>query len=165
MDVNNFDVKTAASAVEHTACPGGDTSDYHLHNEGKKNIAEQTPEQLCDKLQLPLLLNKTSCSRSSCSHSEQMTKNLLKKIKKKRSQNFKPFKNLVKGKPEKDKIKEAESSTDASERDNCDVECPVSLHIQPVSCGESVLNSSILDEILSEKKRVITLNISYSVFM
>ena len=162
MNVNKFDANTAASAVDCTACPGRDVSDYHLNNEGKKNIAEQTAEQLYNKLQQPLLLNNTSYSQISCLHSEQMPKNLLKKIKKKRSQNSKPLKNLVKGKPEKDKTQEAESSSNASEREICDVEYPMSVHIQPVSCGESVLNSSILDEILSEKKRVILFTISHS---
>jgi hypothetical protein len=165
MNVDNFDANTVTSAVEHTACRRRDVSDYHLHNEGKKNIVEQTPVQLCDKLQQPLLLNKTSCSQIGRSHTAQMPKNLLKKIKKKRSQNSKSLKKLVKGKLEKDKTQEAESSINASERENCDVEYPVSLHIQPVSCGESVLNSSILDVILSEKKRVILFTISHSLFI
>lgn len=159
MNVNNFVENTVASAVERTACCGRDISDYHLHNGGKRNITEQTPEDFCDKLQQPLLLNKTSYL-----HSERMPKNLLKKIKKKRSQNSKPLKDLVKGKHEKDKT-QAECSTSASERQNCDVEYPLSLHIHPVSCGESILNSLILDEILSEKKRVILFNISCSVFI
>lgn len=164
-NVNGIDENTVASAVECTACCGRDISNYHLHNEGKRDITEQTPEKFCDKLQQPLLLNKTSYSQISCSHSERMPKNLLKKIKKKRSQNSKPLKNLVKGKHEKDKTREPESSTGASERENCDVEYPLSLHIQPVSCGESILNSLILDEILSEKKRVILFNISHSLFI
>lgn len=165
MNVNNFNEHTVASAVEHIACCGRDSSNYHLHNEAKRNITEQTPEKFCDKLQQPLLLNKTSYSQIRCSHSERMPKNLLKKIKKKRSQNSKPLKNLVKGKREKDVTQEPESSTSASERENCDVEYPLSLHIQPVSCGESILNSLILDEILSEKKRVIPFNISHSLFI
>ena len=161
MNVINFDANTMASAVEHTACCGRDVTDYRVHNEGRRNITEQTPEEFCDKLQQPLLLSRKSYSQISCSDSEQMPKNLLKKIKKKRNQNSKPLKNLVKGKHEKDKPQEAESSTDVSERENCDAECPLSLHIQPVSCGESILNSLILDEILSEKKRVILFSISY----
>jgi len=164
MNVNNFDENTVASAVERTACCGRDISNYQLHNEGKRNITEQTPEKFCDKLQQPLLLNKTIYSQVSCSNSERMPKNLLKKIKKK-SQNAKPLKNLVKGKPEKDITQEPESSASASERENCDAEYPLSLHIQPVSCGESILNSLILDEILSEKKRVIPFNISHSLFI
>ena len=165
MNVNNFDENTVASSVECTACCGRDISNYHLHNEGKRNITEQIPEKFCEKLQQPLLLNKTSYSQISCSHSERMPKNLLKKIKKKRSQNLKPLKNLVKGKHEKDITQEPESSTSASERENCDVEYPLSLHIQPVSCGESFVNSLILDEILSEKKRVIPFNIPHSLFI
>jgi hypothetical protein len=153
MNVNNFDENTVASAVEHTVCCGRDISNYHLHNEGKRNITEQTPEKFCDKLQQPLLLNKTSYSQIRCSHSERMPKNLLKKIKKKRSQSLKPLKNLVKGKHEKNVTQEPESSASASEREYCDVEYPLSLHIQPVSCGESILNSLILDEILSKKKK------------
>lgn len=165
MNVNNFYENTVASAVEHTACCGRDISNYQLYNEGKKNITEQTPEKFCDKLQQPLLLNKTSYSQVSCSSSGRMPKILLKIIKKKRSHNSKPLKNLVKGKSEKDITQEPESSTSASERENCDAEYPLSLHIQPVSCGESILNSLILDEILSEKKRVIPFNISHFLFI
>jgi hypothetical protein len=164
MNVNNFDENTVASFVERTACCRRDISNNHLHNEGKRNITEQTPEKFCDKLQQPLLLNKTSYSQLSCSHSERMPKNLLRR-KKKRSKNSKPLKNLIKGKLAKDITQKPESSTCASERENCDVEYPLSLHIQPVSCGESILNSLILDEILSEKKRVILFNISHSLFI
>lgn len=152
MNVNNFDENTVASVVERTACCGRDISNYQLHNEGKRNLTEQTPEKFCDKLRQLLLLNKTNYSQVSCSKRERMPKNFLKKIKKNRSQNSKPLKNLVKGKPEKDIIQEPESSTSASERENCDAEYPLSLHIQPVSCGESIFNSLILDEILSEKR-------------
>jgi hypothetical protein len=162
MNVNNFVENTVASTVNCTTCCVRDISDYHLHNEVKRNITEQTPEDFCDKLQQPLLLNK---KQISCSRREQMPKNLLKKIKKKRSQNSKPLKNLVKGKHGKDKTQEVGCSTGVSERENCDAEYPLSLHIHPVSCGESILNSLILDEILSEKKRVILFNILCSIFI
>jgi hypothetical protein len=160
MNVNNsHDASTTASVFEHTASLGGEVSDCLEQNESEKNISEQTPEHSGDTLQLPALLNKTNSSEISSFETEQLPKNLLKKIKRKKSQNSRPIKKWLKGKTDRDKVEHGESSTYAPERENCDDEHPVSLHIQPISHGESVLNSSILDEILSEKKRVTVLSL------
>jgi hypothetical protein len=161
MNVNNFhDANTALSVLGETSSFGREVSDYHLHNGGEKNIVEKSPEQLSDIFQPPVLLNKTNYSEISSSHNEQIPKKLLSKIKKKKNQNSKPVKKWFKGKTDTDIIEYQESSAGVSQRENYNDECPVSLHIQPISCEESVLNSSILDEILSEKKRVIPLPFS-----
>jgi hypothetical protein len=151
MNVNN---SHNASGLEHTASLGKQVTDYCLNNEGGKNVAEQMPEQMSSTLQSPALLNEKRCSEISSCQSKQIPKKLLKKIKKRKSQNSKPIKKWFKEKTDKDKTEETESLTDAPERENYDDEHPVSLHIQSLSRAESVLNSSILDEILSEKKRV-----------
>lgn len=158
MNVNNFhDPNAAVSVPGETSCLVREVSDYHLRNGGKKNVIEKTPEQLSDMFQPSVLLNKTNSSEISCCYKEQIPKISLRKIKKKRSQNSRPVKGWFRRKTDGDKIEHQESSTGVSKRENSNDECPVSLQIQPITCGESVLNSSILDEVLSEKKRVIPL--------
>jgi hypothetical protein len=156
---NSHDVDTTASVPEHTPSLGGEVSDYVVRNEGEKDVSEQTTGQFSDILQLPTVLNKTVYSETSSFESEQIPKKLLKKIKRKKNQSSRPIKKLLKGKTGKDDAEHGESSTHALQRENSDDEHPVSLHIQPISHGESVLSSSILDEVLSEKKRVIVLSL------
>jgi hypothetical protein len=158
MNVNNFhDANTAVSVLGETSSVVREVSDYHLHNRGEKNVTEKTPEQLSDMFQSSVLHNKTNSSEISCCYNEQIPKMSLKKMKKKRSQNSRPVKRWFRGRTDADRIEHQQSSTGVSKRENCIDECPVSLQIQPITCGESVLNSSILDEVLSEKKRVIAL--------
>jgi hypothetical protein len=158
MNADNFrDANTAVSVPGETSSLVREVSDYHHHNGGENNIIEKTPEQLSDMFQPSVLLNKTNSSEISCCHNEQIPKMLLRKIKKKKNQNTKPVKRWFRGRADADKIERQDTSTGVSERENCNDEYPVSLQIQPVTCGESVLNSSILDEVLSEKKRVIPL--------
>jgi hypothetical protein len=150
MSVNNFhDANRAFSVLGGASSLGREVSDYHL-NGGEKNVMEKTPEQLSDMCQ------PSNSSEINWSHKKQMPKVLLKKMKKKKkSQSSKPVRKLFKGRTDADKVEHRESSAVATESENCDDECPVSFQIQPISCGESVLNSSLLDEVLSEKKRVI----------
>jgi hypothetical protein len=156
MNVNNsHDVDTTASVPEHTPSLGGEVSDYVVRNEGEKDVSEQ----FSDTLQLPTVLNKTVSSETSSFESEQIPKKLLKKIKRKKNQSSRSIKKMLKGKTGKDEAERGESSTHALQRENSDDEHPVSLHIQPISHGESVLSSSILDEVLSEKKRVTVLSL------
>jgi hypothetical protein len=158
MNVNNFhNSNTTVSVLGEASSLVREVSDYHLHNGGEKNIIEKTPEQLSDMFQPSVLLNKTNSSEISCCYNEQIPKMPQKKIKKKRSKNSRPVKRWFRGRTNANKIEHQESSTGVSKRENCNDECPVSLQIQPITCGESVLNSSILDEVLSEKKRVIPL--------
>ncbi|PNF34266.1 hypothetical protein B7P43_G16894 [Cryptotermes secundus] len=157
MNVNNFHYPNAAVSVPgEISSHVREVSDYH-RNGGEKNVIKKTPEQLSDMFQPSVLLNKTNSSEINCCYKEQMPKISLKKIKKKRILNSRPVKGWFRGKTDGDKIEHQESSTGVSKRENCNDECPVSQHIQPITCGESVLNSSILDEVLSEKKRVIPL--------
>ncbi|KDR21956.1 hypothetical protein L798_02845 [Zootermopsis nevadensis] len=163
MNMNNSqDANTSASVFEHTASVGGEFSDCLAQNEDK-SIPEQTPEDSGDTLQLTAFFSKTNSSEISSSETEQMPKNLQKKIKRKKSQNSRQIKKWLKGKT--DKAEHGESSTYASERENCDDEHPVLCHIHPMSHGESVLNSSILDEILSEKKRILLESAEMSEFL
>ena len=67
----------------------------------------------------------------------------MKRVKKRKCQNAK------KCKFEKNGVGE-----EGAEKEHCNGEYTLPFHSQPVSRGESLLNSSILDEILSEKKRV-----------
>lgn len=156
MNANNIhDANTAVCVLGEASSFGREVSGYNLHNGGEKNIKEKTPEQLSVMFQPSVLLNRTNSSEIDCCHSEQIPKMLQKKAKKKKSQNSKPVKKWFRGRIDTEKIEHKDSSAGVSKRENCNDECPVSLHIQPLSCGESVLNSSILDEVLSEKKRVI----------
>jgi hypothetical protein len=158
MNKNNaHQTSTTAGVFEHATSLGGEVSDCLDQNGSEKNISDQTPQQLGDALQLPALLSKTNSLKISSFETEQMPKNMLKKIKRKKSQNSRPIKKWLKGKTGRDRAECGESSTHASEREKYGDEHPVLLHIQPISHGESVLNSSILDEILSEKKRVIVI--------
>lgn len=167
MNVNNVhDTNTAINVLGETSSLGREVSDYHHHNGGEKNIiVEKTPEQLSDMFQPSVLLNKTNSSEISCCHNEQIPKMLLKKIKKKKSKNSKPVKKWFRGRTDTDKVEHKESLAGVSKRENCNDECPVSLQIQPISCGESVLNSSILDEVLSEKKRILLESAEMSEFL
>jgi hypothetical protein len=153
MNVNNLhDANRAFSVLGGASSLRREASDYHL-NRGEKNVIENTPEQLSDMCQ------PSNSSEINCSHNKQMPKVLLRKMKKKKkSQSSKPVRKLFKGRTDADKVEHRESAADVSERENCEDECPVSFQIQPITCGESVLNSSLLDEVLSEKKRVISLS-------
>jgi hypothetical protein len=156
MNMNNLHDANRAFNVLGRASPlRREVSDYHL-NGGEKNVMEKTPEELSDMCQ------PSKSSEINCSHNEQMPKMLLKKMKKKKKQNSKPARKWFKGRTDIDKLKHQKSSAVVSERENYDDECPVSFQIQPISCGESVLNSSILEEVLSEKKRVSILMRSHS---
>jgi hypothetical protein len=158
MNVNNLhDASKVFSGLGGASSLSKEVSKYRL-NGGEKNELEKTPEQLSDMCQPLVLLNKTNSSEISCSHNEQIPKMLMKKIKKKKSKNLKPVRKWFRGRTDADKLEHQESSAAVSERENCDDECPISFQNQPISWGESVLNSSILDEVLSEKKRVISLS-------
>lgn len=146
MNVNNFhNDGINSSLLESTTGLDIEIPDYGIHIEDRNSATnhDQLPEGF------------TNLSHTTALLTDQIPKKSLKKIKKKKCHNSKQFRKWLKGNSDKYKTDHGESSTNSPERDNCDEDHPLALHIQPISCGESFLNSSILDEILSEKKRIL----------
>ncbi|KAJ4431851.1 hypothetical protein ANN_20457 [Periplaneta americana] len=144
-----------ANVLEPTAKLDIEIPDYDIHIEDGNKITnqDQLSETFTNLSHTTALLTNNTSTEINSDQSEQIPRKSLKKIKRRKYQNSKQFRKWLKGNSDKDKLDHGGSSTNSPEKDVVDEDHPVSLHIQPISCGESFLNSSILDEILSEKKR------------
>ena len=142
--MNNFHDKTAASQLlEHNSNLNNDISSFHYGTEKDKTVKEQAPELLNNDVHMSTSTPITNKPEEQNSIKTEIDNKPIKKTKRRKYQNSKQMK---KCKTEKNGTEEKRT-----EKDHGD-EHVVSLYMQPVSRGESFLNNSNLDEILSEKK-------------
>lgn len=145
--MNNFhDNTTPSQFLEHSTASNSSTPSYCFGNEKENMLKDQAPELLSNEVEISVLARATDKPEEKNSVS---TENNQKEVKKTKRRKYQSSKQLKKCKNERCGTEE----TDGTEKDQGD-DHVVSFHMQPVSRGESFLNSSILDEILSEKKRV-----------